>query len=81
MAPVMMIFAVIAAQNTGADIRNSLFNKIQSYSFKKIDQSNTGNLITIMTNDIDIIERLIFMALRILMILMLILKNRLQEQK
>ncbi|MEC9490141.1 MAG: ABC transporter ATP-binding protein [Halanaerobiales bacterium] len=60
------IFAVIAAQNVGADLRSDLFKKIQSYSFKKLNESNTGNLITNMTNDIDIIERLIFVALRML---------------
>lgn len=60
------IFSVITAQNTGADIRNELFSKIQSFSFKNIDQSNTGNLITVLTNDMEIFQRLISMGLRIL---------------
>jgi ATP-binding cassette subfamily B protein len=57
------IFSTITAQNIGADLRNNLFTKIQSFSFKNLDQLNTGNLITVLTNDINTIQRIIMMGL------------------
>jgi ATP-binding cassette subfamily B protein len=57
------IFSTIAAQNIGADLRNDLFTKIQSFSFKNLDELNTGNLITVLTNDINTIQRIIMMGL------------------
>ncbi|MFW6269264.1 MAG: ABC transporter ATP-binding protein [Bacillota bacterium] len=60
------IFAVITSENVGADLRQEIFSKIQKFSFKNINESNTGNLITVLTNDIEIFQRIIFMGLRIL---------------
>lgn len=59
------IFAVITAQNTGADLREEIFSKVQYFSFKNMDRSSTGNLITVLTNDMEIFQRLISMGLRI----------------
>lgn len=60
------IFSVVTAQNVAADLREKLFSHIQRYSFSNLDKSNTGNLITILTNDISIIERIVAMGLRIM---------------
>ena len=45
-------FSAKAAVNMGTDLRGTLFRKIQSLSYRNLDQLETGNLITRMTNDI-----------------------------
>lgn len=45
-------FAVKAAQNFGADLRLSLFEKVQSLSFRQLDTFSTGSLITRLTSDV-----------------------------
>jgi len=60
------IFSAISAVNMGADIRKDLFKKIHSLSFKNIDQFETGNLITILTNDVLQVQQVVMMGLRIL---------------
>lgn len=54
------IFAVISSQNVGADLRKDLFTHIQKLSFSNLDDLNTGNLITTLTNDVIIFQRFIF---------------------
>ena len=44
-------FGVWVAARFEADIRNDLFRKIQSLSYRNLDQLQTGHLITCMTND------------------------------
>jgi ATP-binding cassette subfamily B protein len=60
------LFAPVAAFGAGADIRNDLFEKVQSLSFKNIDELETGNLITRLTNDIVQIQQMFLMGMRIL---------------
>lgn len=59
------IFAEKAAQGFSADLRESLFRKIQSYSFGNLDDLDTGQLITRLTNDVTQMQEAIVMGLRI----------------
>lgn len=45
-------FAVKAGQSFGADLRLSLFEKVQSFSFRQLDTFTTGSLITRLTGDV-----------------------------
>ena len=45
--------ASIASQGTGTDLRNALFDKINTFSHGEIDRFGTASLITRMTNDIN----------------------------
>ncbi|NOU69645.1 ATP-binding cassette domain-containing protein [Paenibacillus sp. LMG 31461] len=45
-------FTVKAAQNFGADLRISVFEKVQSLSFRQLDTFSTGSLITRLTSDV-----------------------------
>lgn len=46
------IFSSIASQNFGRDLRNNLFEKVQSFSFRNLDRIKPGSLITRLTNDV-----------------------------
>nr|AGS51925.1 lipid A export ATP-binding/permease protein MsbA [uncultured bacterium contig00002] len=58
------IFAVIASQHYGADLKSALFRKIESFSFNEIDRFTTGSLVTRLTNDVTQLQNLVTMALR-----------------
>jgi ATP-binding cassette subfamily B protein len=60
------IFAVRASQYFGADLRSALFAKVQSLSFGNLDDLETGQLITRLTNDVTQIEQVVSMMLRIM---------------
>ncbi|ASS73634.1 multidrug ABC transporter ATP-binding protein [Tumebacillus algifaecis] len=51
-------FASRASQNFGADIREALFKKIQTFSFENMDAFQSGSLITRMTNDVVQVQNL-----------------------
>src|SRR5690606_23897220 len=59
------IYASIASQRFGADLRNDLFKHIQSFSFRNIDELKTGSLITRLTNDIVQLQTMVQMLLRV----------------
>jgi ATP-binding cassette subfamily B protein len=59
-------FSAKAAINAGTDIRNDLFEKVQSFSFGNIDRIETGNLITRLTNDVVQVQRVMMMLMRIM---------------
>ncbi len=61
-----LIFAAIASQGTGTDMRKAAFEKIQEFSFHNIDTFSTPSLITRLTNDITQIQLVIMMCLRML---------------
>ncbi|WP_100011539.1 ABC transporter ATP-binding protein [Lentibacillus sediminis] len=50
----------------GYDIRQKLFEKIQSFSFKNLNQYPTSGLVTRFTNDVRQIQNTVFMGLRIM---------------
>jgi ATP-binding cassette subfamily B multidrug efflux pump len=60
------VFAELTSQGFGADLRESLFGKVQSLSFANLDQLETGNLITRLTNDVTQVQEAIVMVLRML---------------
>ena len=57
-------FAIKASSGFANDLRKDMFNHIQRFSFKNIDQYNTGSLVTRLTNDITIVQNMIQMLLR-----------------
>jgi ATP-binding cassette, subfamily B, multidrug efflux pump len=60
------IFAETAAQGFSADLREALFRKVQTFSFGNLDELDTGQLITRLTNDVTQVQDAIVMILRIL---------------
>ena len=59
-------FAAISAQGFGANLRRGLFDKIQEFSFADIDRFSSASLITRTTNDVNAIQMMVAMALRLL---------------
>lgn len=51
----------------GTDLRSKLFNKIQELSFTEIDKFNSASLITRLTNDINKIQQVVLMGMRLLL--------------
>jgi len=60
-------FATKAAVSFAADLRSDVFKKIQSFSFKNIDNFSTGSLVTRLTNDITQMQNVIRMSLVMLL--------------
>ncbi len=60
------IFAILAGQAFGADLRGALFRKVQSLSFGNLDTLETGNLITRLTNDVTQVTEVVMMLLRVM---------------
>jgi len=60
------IFTELAAQGFGADLRDTLFRKVQALSFGNLDDLETGQLITRLTNDVTQVQEVVSMMLRIM---------------
>lgn len=60
------IYAVLAAQYFGADLRQTLFGKVQTFAFANLDQLETGGLITRLTNDVTQVQEVVMILLRIM---------------
>ncbi|CAG7618653.1 ABC transporter ATP-binding protein [Paenibacillus allorhizosphaerae] len=60
------VFSSIASQHFGADVRNDLFQKVQTFSFRKLEQFKTGSLITRLTNDVSQAQMFVQMLLRVM---------------
>jgi ATP-binding cassette subfamily B multidrug efflux pump len=60
------IFAIMAGQYFGADVRSALFARVQSLSFGNLDRLETGSLITRLTNDVTQVQDLVMMLLRVM---------------
>lgn len=60
------LFAVRASQYFGADLRSTLFRKVQSLSFGNLDNLETGHLVTRLTNDVTQVQEAVFLGLHIL---------------
>ncbi len=58
--------SAVASQNFASRIRNAMFEKISSFSFKNIDEFSTASLTTRLTNDVTTIQNTVMMSLRIL---------------
>src|SRR6056297_3764743 len=59
-------FSAKAAINAGTDIRENVFEHVQNLSFGNVDRLRTGNLITVLTNDIVQVQRMMMMMMRIM---------------
>jgi ATP-binding cassette, subfamily B, multidrug efflux pump len=60
------IYAIKAGQYFGADLRGTLFGKVQALSFGNLDRLETGKLITRLTNDVTQVQEVVMMMLRIM---------------
>ena len=50
-----------------SDLRQDLFGKVQDFSFKNIDDFSTGSLVTRLTNDIQQVQNVVMMGLRLML--------------
>jgi ATP-binding cassette subfamily B multidrug efflux pump len=66
LALVNTVFSVKTAQSVGADLRAALFHKIQSFSFGNFDKFQTGRLLVRLTSDINQLQLVILLSLRLL---------------
>ncbi len=62
-----MRYNTLASMGFGANLRNALFEKVQSFSFTNIDRFSTASLITRLTNDVNNVQMTFMMALRMLL--------------
>jgi ATP-binding cassette subfamily B multidrug efflux pump len=60
------VFATLASQGFGADVRSVLFRKVQSLSFGNLDDLVTGELVTRLTNDVVQVQEVVLVMLRIM---------------
>ncbi|WP_017729093.1 ABC transporter ATP-binding protein [Halalkalibacterium ligniniphilum] len=60
-------YAAHVSQSAGFDIRSSIYQKVQTFSFTTFHRFSTSSLITRLTNDVTQIQNTIFMSLRIMM--------------
>ena len=57
-------FAAKASINFTADLRRDVFKKVQQFSFANIDSFSTGSLVTRLTNDIQQVQNVLTMGLK-----------------
>lgn len=57
-------FASIAGTGFACNLRNMLFNKIQSFSFANVDRFSTASLVTRLTTDVSNMQMLYVMCIR-----------------
>lgn len=50
-----------------SDLRRDIFAKVQQFSFKNIDEFSTGSLVTRLTNDIQQVQNVMMMGLRLML--------------
>ncbi len=60
------VFATKASAGVAKNLREALFEKIQSFSFKNIDDFSTSSLVTRMTTDVSSVQMSFQMSIRIL---------------
>ncbi|MGN1001676.1 MAG: ABC transporter ATP-binding protein [Oscillospiraceae bacterium] len=59
-------YASAASQGFGANLRGAMFDKVQEFSFADIDRFSSASLITRLTNDVNNIQQMVNMGLRML---------------
>lgn len=55
-----------ASVGFAAELRKGLFNKIQQFSFSNLDKLSSTSLVTRVTNDVNILQEVIMLALRLM---------------
>ena len=58
------VYSVRTARSFEADLREAIFKKIQTFSFGNLDDFTTGQLLTRLTSDINQIQMIVLMSLR-----------------
>lgn len=58
------VFANLAAQSFGNDLRKDVFSKIMNLSFQQTDKISTGSLVTRLTNDVTQVQQMVTMLIR-----------------
>ena len=59
-------FAAQSSQGFGANLRKAMFDRVQEFSFADIDRFSSASLMTRLTNDVNNIQSMVNMGLRIL---------------
>lgn len=67
------VYAILAGQAFGADLRGTLYRTVQALSFGNLDTLDTGKLITRLTNDVQQVTEMVMMVLRIMVRIPLLL--------
>jgi ATP-binding cassette subfamily B protein len=60
------VFSVRASQRFAADVREAVYHKIQSFSFGNLDAFPTGRLLVRLTSDVNQLQMVVMLALRML---------------
>jgi ATP-binding cassette subfamily B multidrug efflux pump len=60
------VFSVRASQRFAADVREAVYHKIQSFSFGNLDAFPTGRLLVRLTSDVNQLQMVVMIALRML---------------
>jgi ATP-binding cassette subfamily B protein len=60
------LLSVRVAMNTSADVRSTIVRKVQTYSFGNLDRIQTGQLLVRTTSDVNQIQNIVLMSLRLL---------------
>jgi ATP-binding cassette subfamily B multidrug efflux pump len=60
------LFSVRVAMGVSADLRSALVRKVQSFSFGNLDRIQTGQLLVRATSDVNMVQLIVLMSLRLL---------------
>ncbi|CAJ1317069.1 ABC transporter ATP-binding protein [Paenibacillus nuruki] len=60
-------YAAHASQGLGYDLREAVYNKVQSFSYALFNRFSSSSLITRLTNDITQLQDMVFMGLRFML--------------
>jgi ATP-binding cassette subfamily B protein len=60
------ILSVRVAQDFAADVRSAIVRKVQTFSFGNLDKLRTGKLLVRTTSDVNMVQSIVAMSLRIL---------------
>jgi ATP-binding cassette subfamily B protein len=57
--------SVQVGENVARDLRDALFSRIQTFSFANLDEQKTGRLMVRLTSDVNAVQRVVLISLRI----------------
>lgn len=60
-------FSAKASISFTSDLRRDVFSKVQQFSFKNIDDFSTGSLVTRLTNDVQQVQNVMMLGLRLML--------------
>lgn len=60
-------FSAKASISFTCDLRQDIFDKVQQFSFRNIDDFSTGSLVTRLTNDVQQVQNVMMLGLRLLL--------------